>query len=111
MSKKTCFMIFVISIITILAAYIFNITTITVPVNNIFSSMQNPYIAGISILISLLLNKQKYYWLIMIGCAVIIAIIIQLFILNSSFVILAIIYKASAILVYAYLTSLIRFML
>ncbi len=111
MSKKTCFMIFVIAVITIIAAFMFKIGAVTQPVNAIFGAMKNPYIAGSAIILSVLLGKQKHYWLIMLGCAVLAAILVQLFVVGGVLTPLAVAYKASAFLVYVYLVALIRFMI
>lgn len=111
MSKKTCFMIFVVAVIAIIAAFILKLSAITAPVNATFAMMKNPYIAGSAVVLALLLNKQKHYWLLMIGCAVICAVLVQLFVVGGSLTSWSVVYKAAAFLVYAYLTALIRFML
>lgn len=109
MSKKTCFMIFVIAVIAIIAAFILKISAVTSPVEAIFAAMKNPYVAGSAVILSLLLNKQKHYWLLMLGCALIAAIVIQL-VFGGAFALWPIAYKALAFMVYVYLITLIRFM-
>lgn len=111
MSKKTCFIIFVISLVTILASYIFNFSLITKEVNAVFAQMQNVYIALSAVILALLLKKVKYYWLIMLGLAVITAIVVQTVILGASLATLVLIYKVAAFIVYVYLVTLSRFML
>lgn len=111
MSKKTCFAIFVITTIVIMTAFILKISTITTHVESIFHAMKHPYLAIPALIIAFLLRKQKHYLLLMIGCSVVTAIILQMFIIGSSFAIIPIIYKAAAFLVYAYLIVLIRFMI
>ncbi len=111
MSKKTCFMIFVVSVIVIMAAYILRIGAVTAQVEQVFSAMRSPYIAGAAVVLALLLNKQKYYWFIMLGCAVLTAVLVQLFVVGGSLAALALVYKTVAFLVYAYLVALIRFMI
>lgn len=111
MSKKTCFMIFVVALVAIIAAFMFKFTAVTQPVNAIFGAMKNPYIAGSAVILSLLLRKQKYYWLLMLGCAVVAAVLVQLFVTGGALTAAAIVYKAAAFIAYAYLVTLIRFML
>jgi len=111
MSKKTCFMIFVVAVIALIAAFIFKISAITAPAGAVFAAMKNPYVAGSAVILALLLNKQKHYWLIMIGCAVVAAVLIQLFIAGGHLALWPIVYKSAAFLVYAYLVALIRFMI
>ena len=111
MSRKTCFMIFIALSIILLVAHVFNFTMVTTPAGSIYSAMGSPYIAGAAVVLALLLNKQKYYWLIMLGCAVLTAILIQLFIAGGSLTVLGIVYKTAAFLIYAYLVTLIRFMI
>lgn len=111
MSKKTCFMIFVVSVIVIMAAYILRIGAVTTQVEQVLSAMRSPYIAGAAVVLALLLNKQKYYWFIMLGCAVLTAVLVQLFVVGGGLAVLALVYKTVAFLVYAYLVALIRFMI
>lgn len=110
MSKKTCFMIFVAAVLIIAFAFIFKISEITVPVNLLFGSMKNPYIAGAAVVLALLFNKQRHYWLIMLACALLSAIAVQVVIAGGTFEPYAIMYKALAFMVYVYLITLIRFM-
>lgn len=111
MSKKTCFTIFVITTIVIITAFILKISTITTHIESIFHAMKHPYLAVSALIIAFLLRKQKHYLLLMIGCSVVTATILQMFITGSGFAIIPIIYKAAAFLVYTYLTMLIRFMI
>ncbi|MDY4884631.1 MAG: hypothetical protein SO141_00025 [Alphaproteobacteria bacterium] len=111
MSKKTCFLIFVAAVIIIALSFIFKIAEVTVPVNLLFGSMKNPYIAGSAVVLALLFNKQRHYWLIMIACALLAAIVVQMLIAGGTFEVYAIMYKALAFLVYVYLIMLIRFMI
>lgn len=111
MSKKTCFIIFVIAMATILVSYVFNFVPITKQVNAVFSQMQSVYIAVPAVILALLLRKIKYFWLIMLGLAVIAAIVVQTVILGSALSAFALIYKAVAFIVYAYLVVLSCFML
>lgn len=104
-------MIFVVSVIVIMAAYILRIGAVTTQVKQVFSAMRSPYIAGAAVVLALLLNKQKYYWLIMLGCAVLTAVLVQLFVVGGSLTAWSLVYKTVAFLVYAYLVALIRFML
>ena len=111
MSKKTCFIIFVIALATILVSYVFNFIPVTKQVNAVFSQMQNVYIALSAVILSLLLRKIKYFWLIMLGLAVVTAIVVQTVILSASLSAFALIYKAFAFIVYVYLVVLSCFML
>lgn len=111
MSKKVCFRIFAISLIVILASFIINFAPITTEVSNIFAQMQSVYIAVSAVAAALLLKKQRHYWLIMIGLAVIVSIIIQLLITGGSLLTIALLYKIVAFIIYAYLCELVRYML
>lgn len=111
MSKKTCFIIFVIALAFVLVSYVFNFTPVIKEVNAIFSQMRNAYIAIPAVVLALLLGKIKYFWLIMLGLAVITAVVVNTIILGASLSTLALVYKAIAFMVYAYLVILSRFML
>lgn len=111
MSKKTCFMIFIIAVVAIMASFVANFTPITSEVAKVFAQMQNLYIALAAVIISLLLAKQKHYWLLMLGVAVIAAAIIQTVVMGQALMSIALLYKIIAIIVYAYLVALMRFML
>ena len=111
MSKKTCFLIYVIALPTLLISYIINFSPITKEANQIFSSMQNIYLAATATLLSLLLKKQKHYLILELGLSVITAIILQLFIIKGTLISLATLYLMIAYMVYNYLTIQIRYML
>lgn len=111
MSRRTCFMIFVAALVVIMASYIFNFSPVTVHVGKTFSAMQGIYLALSAIIISLLLVKQKYYWLLILGCAVLAAILIQWLVVGGAVMSIALLYKIAAFVVYAYLIMLIRHMM
>jgi hypothetical protein len=111
MSKKVCFRIFAVSLIIILASFIINFAPVTSEISKVFTQMQNIYLSVSAVVIALLLKKQRHYWLIMIGIAVIASIIIQLLIAGGSLLTIALLYKIIAFIIYVYLTVLIRYML
>ena len=111
MSRKACFLIFVISLVTILAAYIFKFSIVTKEVGTTFAEMQNIYIALASVITAVLLAKSKHYWLIMIGMAVIISIVTHVVIAGGTLMTIALLYKILASLVYIYLVQLVRYMI
>ncbi len=110
MSKKTCFLIYVIALPTILISYIINFSPITKEVTAIFSSMQNLYLAITATVLSFLLKKQKHYLLLHLGLAVITAVIIQLFIIKGTLLSLSLLYLIIAYMVYNYFFQQIRYM-
>ena len=110
MSKRSSFVIFVIASIIMMASYVLNFSTVTSPVSHTFSVMQNMYVALTGVIASLLLIKQKYYWLEMLGVAIIAAIIIEVIIMGGALMSVAVLYKIIAIAVYAYWVQLMRFM-
>lgn len=111
MSKKSCFMIFIVAIVVIMASFVLHFTPITRPVSIIFRAMQNPYIALSAVIVALLLLKQKYYWLLMLGCGLFIVSLIQMFLIGGALISAAVLYKVMAFLVYSYFVILIRHML
>lgn len=111
MSKKTCFIIFLIALGTILVSYLLNFVPVIRETNMIFAQMQNVYIAVSAIVLALVLAKNKYYWLIMLALALIVAALIQVLIAGGTVMSVAVLYKAIAFMVYAYLITLARFML
>ena len=110
MSRRSSFIIFIIATIVMMASFVINFSPVTVPVARTFAAMQNMYIALTAVIASLLLIKQKYYWLEMLGVAVIAAIIIEVVVLSGTLTSLAVLYKIIAIAVYAYWIQLMRFM-
>jgi hypothetical protein len=111
MSKNTCFLIFIVALVTIMASFIFNFAPITSPVSEVFGAMRHIYTALAALLIALILIKQKHYWLLVLGCAVVAAVLIQLFVIGGSLLSLMLLYRLAAIVIYAYLVVLIRYML
>ena len=111
MSKKTCFLIYAIALPVILISYIINFSPVTKEVTNIFTSMQNIYLASSSVLLSLIIKKQKYYMLLHLGLAVITAVIIQLFIIKGAVISLSLLYLIIAYMVYNYFYQQIRYMI
>jgi len=111
MNKKMCFSIFVAAVITIIVGFLLNIGIIKNVTREIFTDMQEFYVCASGIAIGLLLYKNKYYWLLLIGCAIFVAVLIHLLLLGGlgSFQAMAI--RAVAIMAYGYLTALIRFMM
>lgn len=111
MSKKTCYSLFAAASILLIAAIVFKINAVTIPAQSIFAAMKNPYLAGSAVLISLLLKKQKHYGLIILGCAVLAALLVQLFVIGGALTLMPVVYKSAAFLVYAFLVTLLRFMI
>lgn len=110
MSKKTCFVIFAIAIVAILASYAAHFSLVTKEVSAVFAQMQNVYIALSSVILSLIMTKTKHYWLIMLGVSVVVAGAVQI-LFGGSLLTIALLYKILAFIVYVYLVALLRFML
>lgn len=110
MSRRSSFIIFIIATIVVMTSFVLNFSTVTAPVSHTFTAMQNMYLALTAVIASLLLIKQKYYWLEMLGVAVIAAIIIEVVVLSGTLMSMAVLYKIVAIAVYAYWIQLMRFM-
>ena len=111
MSKRSCFIGFIITLAVVLASFVLHFSPVTAPVAKIFYAMQNPYIALSAVIAALLLLKQKYYWLIMLGCGLFIVALMQLFLIGGALISAAALYRVLAFLVYAYLVILARHML
>lgn len=111
MSRKTCFLIYVISLVAILVSYIINFTPVTKEITNIFIQMQNVYLASTAVLLSFIIKKHKHYFLIQLGLSVLTAIIIQIFVSHDPLLSLGLIYKICAYIVYIYLSIQIRYMI
>ncbi len=110
MSRKTCFMIFIAAVIIIMASFVAGFSPVTREVSNVFAQMCGLYLSLAAVITSLLLSKQKHYWLIMLGIAVVAAVLIQLLIVGGSLMTIALLYKIIAFVVYAYLIQLMRYM-
>ena len=111
MSKQTCFMIFIAALVVIMASFISGFGVVTAPVSETFGPMKGLYLTISALVVSLLILKQKYYWLLILGCAVVAAVLIQLLIVGGSVMSIAVLYKIAAFAVYAYLVQLVRFMI
>lgn len=111
MSKKTCFMIFIASLVIILTSYVLHFSVVTKEVGRVFAQMQSIYIALSAVIIALILAKTKHYWLLMLGIAVVVAAVVQVLVLGGALMTVALLYKVIAFLVYAYLVMLVRYML
>lgn len=111
MNKKMCFLIFVAAIITIIAGFLLNIGIIKSITKEILADMQGFYVCAAGVAIGLLLYKHKYYWLLLIGCAIIAAVLIHLLVLGGLGSVHALAIRAVAVMAYGYLTALIRFMI
>ena len=111
MSRKTCFMIFIAAIVVIMASFIAGFSPVTHEVSKVFTQMCGVYLSLAAVITSLLLSKQKHYWLVMLGIAVVAAALIQLLVVGGSLMTIALLYKIIAFIVYAYLMQLIRYMM
>ncbi len=110
MSRKTCFMIFIAAVVVIMASFVAGFSPVTKEVSKVFAQMCGLYLALAAVITSLLLSKQKHYWLIMLGIAVVAAVVIQLLVVGGSLMTVALLYKIIAFIVYAYLIQLMRYM-
>ncbi|MDO4161750.1 MAG: hypothetical protein Q4D80_01935 [Pseudomonadota bacterium] len=111
MSKRTCFIIFIAALVVIMASFVLGFGAVTGPVAETFAAMKGIYLTVSALIVSLLLLKQKYYWLLVLGCAVLAALLIQFFIVGGSLMSVAVLYKIAAFAVYAYLVQLVRYMI
>ncbi|MCM1324752.1 MAG: hypothetical protein NC218_11590 [Acetobacter sp.] len=111
MSRKTSFMIFIAAVVIIMASFVAGFSPITREVSKVFTQMCGLYLSLAAVITSLLLSKQKHYWLIMLGIAVIASILIQLLIVGGSLMTVALLYKIIAFIVYVYLVQLMRYMI
>lgn len=111
MSRKICFLIYIIAVVTILISHILNFRPVLREVENVYEQMGNIYIALSSIILSFMLLKQKHSFLIQLGISFVVASIVQVFIAHSPLISVGLLYKAIAYMVYYYLTFQIRFML
>lgn len=111
MSRKTAFMIFVASVIVIMASFVANFSPVTREVSNVFTQMCGLYLSLAAVITSLLLSKQKHYWLVMLGIAVVASVLIQLIVVSGSLMTVALLYKIIAFIVYVYLVQLMRYMM
>lgn len=110
MSRKTCFMIFIAAVVVIMASFVVGFSPVTNEVSKVFAQMCGLYLSLAAVITSLLLSKQKHYWLIMLGIAVVAAVVIQLLVVGGSLMTVALLYKIIAFIVYAYLIQLMRYM-
>ena len=111
MNKKMCFMIFVAAVITVIAGFLLNIGIIKSVTRDIFADMQGFYACASGVVFGILLAKNKYYWLMLIACAIVASILIHLFVFGSVGSLYSLAIRAVAIMAYGYLTALIRFMI
>ena len=110
MSRKTCFMIFIAAVVIIMASFVAGFSPVTREVSNVFAQMCGLYLALAAVITPLLLSKQKHYWLVMLGIAVVAAVLIHLLIVGGSLMTVALLYKIIAFVVYVYLIQLMRYM-
>ena len=103
-------MIFIVALVAIMASFVAGFSPVTREVTNVFAQMCGVYLALAAVITSLLLSKQKHYWLIMLGIAVVTAVLIQLLVVGGSLMTVALLYKIIAFVVYAYLVQLMRYM-
>lgn len=111
MSKKTCFMIFIAAVVIIIASFVAGFAPVTSEVSKVFAQMCGLYLTLAAVITSLLLSKQKHYWLIMLGIAVVASVLIQWLIVGGSIMTIALLYKIIAFIVYVYLVQLMRYMM
>ncbi len=110
MNKKMCFLIFAGFVIAVIAGFLFNISEIKIVTREVLDDMQNFYVCIFGILLGIFLYKNKYYWLLLIACSIVVALGINFFVKGSFGSNEAIAYRAGAVAAYGYLTALIRFM-
>jgi hypothetical protein len=111
MSKKVCFFIYVIALATILISHIIDFRPISSNIENVYTQMSNIYIAISSIILSLLLRKHKFNFLIQLGLAFVVTSIIQVFVAHAPLFSISLLYKVMAYIVYYYLTIQVFYMI
>lgn len=107
MRKKSTYLI-VLAIIAIAVAlgYILNIAIIKNIISGIIGNISSPWILGLSAACAFILTDNKYYWIMNIVCAIMSAVILQIFIYGGVVTFWPVLYKTLAFLSVVYILNL-----
>lgn len=107
MRKKSTYLI-LLAIIAIVVAlgYILNIAMIKNIVSGTTASISTPWILALSAACAFILTDNKYYWIMNIICAIMAAVILQIFVYGGAVTFWPVLYKTLAFLSVVYILNL-----
>lgn len=112
MRKKSTYLILLAIIAIVVAfAYILNIVMIKNIASGVVTNIQSPWILALGAAAAFILTDNKYYWFMNIACAVLAAVILQIFIYGGMVTFWAVLYKTLAFLTIVYILNLAKILI
>lgn len=109
MRKKSAYLYFLaVAAILIAAAFVLNISFIKSAVHSVLHMVSSPWVCAAAAVSAFIFTGNKHYWLVNIAVALIVAVLIQFFIIGGSFVPYTILMRALAFLCIVYVLNLVR---
>ena len=110
-SKSTYLWLLAILAIVIAVSYALNIAIVKSIVAGTVASITSPWILALSAAAAFILTDNKYYWIMNIACAVIAAVILQIFVFGGVVGFWVVLYKTLAFLTVVYILNLIKILI
>ena len=111
MKRKTALYILAVIICLILAAYIFHIPALKGFFHQIFHMGKSPYILVSAAVCAFLFINTRNYWVIIAGCGIVAALIIQFAVIGHGAGLYIIAVRAAAFIMVVYLLNLVKVIL
>lgn len=111
MKKNTALYILAVIICLFLAAFVFHVPALRHLFHNLYGMLQSPYILVSAAVCAFLFINTKNYWLIIAGCGIAAALIIQFAVIGHGAGLYTIAVRALAFVTVVYLLNLVRLFL
>ncbi len=108
MKKNTALYILAVIICLFLAAFVFHVPALRHLFHNLYGMLQSPYILVSAAVCAFLFINTKTYWLIIAGCGIAAALIIQFAVIGHGAGLYTIAVRALAFVTVVYLLNLVK---
>ena len=108
MKKNTALYILAVIICLFLAAFVFHVPALRHLFHNLYGILQSPYILVSAAVCAFLFINTKNYWLIIAGCGIAAALIIQFAVIGHGAGLFTIAVRALAFVTVVYLLNLVK---
>ena len=108
MKKITALYILAVIICLLIAAFVFQIPALKQLFHSLYAMLQSPYILVSAAICAFLFINTKNYWLIIVGCGVVAALIIQFVVIGHGAGLYTIAIRSLAFVTVVYLLNLVK---
>ncbi len=110
-SKSAYLWLLAIMAILIILSFAFNIVMIKDIFFGTIKNLGNTWILALSAASAFVFTGNRYYWLINIACAVIVAVVLNIFVLGAAVTLISVLYKSLAFLLVVYALNLVKLLI